>query len=174
MQSTTEAEAVWCMLLVRPGSERAVANCFRSYKIAAYWPHYYPFGRERDSKIARSLIPGYLFVHAIFDDDFWMAVNRTKDASYVVLNYSGEVAKLREEDIEAIRQIERAAHTPVRGRELHNFRTGDRVRFTDDELGRLPPGRVATSLGDGRITVEVEMMGRVVPMHVFPSQVEKA
>jgi hypothetical protein len=42
---------------------------------------------------------------------------------------------------------------------------GDRVRFKD---AAWPPGLVSSSMGDGRLVVEVELMGRVVPIQVFP------
>ena len=37
-----------------------------------------------------------------------------------------------------------------------------------------PPGRVASSTGDGRISVEVEVMGRLVPFLVYPHRIERA
>jgi hypothetical protein len=37
----------------------------------------------------------------------------------------------------------------------------------------LAQGLVSTSTDDGRLVVEVELMGRIVPVHVFPHQVEK-
>jgi hypothetical protein len=48
------------------------------------------------------------------------------------------------------------------------------VRFVDDTLNRWPPGRVAGSINDGRISIEVEVMGRIVPFMVFPHQIERA
>ena len=65
-------------------------------------------------------------------------------------------------------------NTPVPGKSLHNFRTGDKVKFIDDTLSRWPPGRIANSTNDGRIVVEVEMFGRLVPTQVLPHQIERA
>jgi hypothetical protein len=65
-------------------------------------------------------------------------------------------------------------NTPTPGKALHNFKSGDKVRFRDDLLNRWPPGRIAGALQDGRISVEIEVMGRLVPFHVFPHQIEGA
>jgi hypothetical protein len=81
---------------------------------------------------------------------------------------------LMEEDIDVIRSIERGMNTPVPGKALHSFKTGDKVRFKDDEVNRWPSGRIAGSIGDGRVIVEIDMMGRIVPTHVFPYQIERA
>jgi transcription antitermination factor NusG len=78
---------------------------------------------------------------------------------------------LRQSDIDIIREIERGLTTPKPGKSLHSFKTGDRVRFKD---AAWPPGVVSSSTGDGRLAVEVELMGRIVPIHVFPHQIEKA
>jgi transcription antitermination factor NusG len=56
-------------------------------------------------------------------------------------------------------------------RDEDSFKTGDRVRFKD---ASWPPGLVSSSTGDGRLVVEVELMGRVVPIQLFPHQIEKA
>jgi hypothetical protein len=56
---------------------------------------------------------------------------------------------------------------------MHHFKTGHKVRFADDASHRWPPGKVAGLTSDGRLIVEVEVMGRVVPFHVYPHLVEK-
>ena len=119
-------------------------------------------------------VPGYLFLKSVLDNQLWETIQRTKDTNHLVLNYSGSVATLKEESIDVIRAIERGMNTPTPGRTLHNFKTRDKVRFVDDPSGRWPPGKIAGSLSDGRIVVEVQMMGRLVPFHVFPYLVERA
>jgi len=63
--------------------------------------------------------------------------------------------------------------TPRPGKALHHFKTGEKVRFIDDRLGRWPPGKIAGG-ADGKLTVEVEMMERIVPIIVLPHQIERA
>jgi transcription antitermination factor NusG len=105
---------------------------------------------------------------------FWDVIERITDVVNVVRTYSGDLSMLRQSDIDTIRDIERGLNTPKLGKSLHHFKTGDKVRFTDDLLNRWPPGRVAGSINDGRISVEVEVMGRVVPFQVYPHQIEGA
>ena len=116
-------------------------------------------------------VPGYLFLKSVLDNQLWETIQRTKDTNHLVLNYSGSVATLKEESIDVIRAIERGMNTPTPGRTLHNFKTRDKVRFVDDPSGRWPPGKIAGAAGDGRVTVEVKVMKRVVPFQVFPHQI---
>ena len=169
----------WCMLLVRPGMERDARDSFHRYGVRAYWPNYHSFLRstlplrERRRTDYLSVIPGYLFVPAPPTEMFWEICQRIPGVGHTVLNFSGEVATLKDESIEVVRAIERDMHTPVPGKSLHNFKTGDKVRLVDDITQRWPPGKIAGATGDDRITVEVKVMGRVVPFQVFPHQVEK-
>lgn len=170
----------WFMLLVRPGKEQEARDSFRRYGLRAYWPNYHstshwsPQRRERRRTDYRSVIPGYLFVPALPSSTFWNIIERNLGIVNVVRNYSGELAVLKNADIEVVRSIEASMNTPVPGKSLHNFKTGDKVRFADDTLNRWPPGRVAGSINDGRISIEVEVMGRIVPFMVFPHQIERA
>jgi transcription antitermination factor NusG len=102
----------------------------------------------------------------------WDVMQRIVGVDNVVRNYSGDLAVFRSANIEVIRQIEAGLKTPKPGKSLHHFKTGDKVRFVDDLLNRWPPGKVAGSTNDGRITVEVRVMGRFVPFQVFPHQIE--
>ena len=170
----------WCMLMVWPGKEQNARDGFHRYGVQAYWPNYHSFLhstlplRERRRTDYRSVIPGYLFVKSVLDKEFWETIQRIKDTSHLVLNFSGGVATLKEESIDVIRAIERGMNTPIPGRTPHNFKTRDKVRFVDDLQGRWPPGKIAGGTGDGGITVEVRVMGRIVPFHVFPHLIERA
>jgi transcription antitermination factor NusG len=170
----------WCMLIVQPGKEQDARNSFRRYGVRAYWPKYLGFTRwssrprERRRTDYRSVIPGYLFVPMLPPSTFWDVVERIVGVVNVVRNYSGDLAVLRNADIEVIRQIEAGLNTPKPSKSLHSLKTGEKVRFCDDLLNRWPLGRVASSTNDGRISVEVEVMGRIVPFLVFPHQIERA
>jgi transcription antitermination factor NusG len=170
----------WCMLLVNPGKEREARDSFHRYGVRAYWPNYHSFLRstlplrKRRRTEDRSVIPGYLFVPALPTEMFWDIVERIPGVVNVVRGFSGEIATLKDLDIDVIRSIERGMNTPVPGKALHNFKTGHKVRFLDDTMGRWPPGRICGSSNDGRIVVEVGIMGRHVPFQLFPHQIEKA
>jgi len=167
----------WCMLLVTPGKEQHARDSFHRYGVQAYWPNYHSFLRstlplrERRRTDCRSVIPGYLFVPALPTEMLWDITQRIPGAGHALLNFSGGVATLKEESIDVIRAIEGGMHTLVPGKSLHNFKTGDKVRFVDDLQGRWPPGRISGAVRDGRITVEVRVMGRMVPFQVFPHQI---
>jgi transcription antitermination factor NusG len=170
----------WCMLIVTPGKEQDARDSFHRYGIQAYWPNYLGFtrwsSRPREPRRTdyRSVIPGYLFVPMLPAPTLRDVMERIVGVDNVVRNYSGDLAVLRSADIEVIRQIEAGLKTPKPGKSLHSFKTGDKVRFVDDTLNRWPPGRVAGSINDGRISIEVEVMGRIVPFMVFPHQIERA
>lgn len=173
--SETLTEA-WCMLLVRPGKEQDVRDLFRRNNIRAYWPHFQPFIVPRNAPariMLRSVMPGYVFVLGPFETKFWDVVERVQGTGNVIRKFSGDVLRIRDEDVEVIRKIEMGLNTPTPGKSMHHFKTGHKVRFTDDASHRWPPGKVAGLASDGRLIVEVEIMGRLVPCHVFPHQVEK-
>ena len=169
----------WCMLMVTPGKERDARDSFHRYGVQAYWPNYHSFLRsalplrERRRTDYRSVIPGYLFVPAPPTEMLWDISQRIPDVGNAVLNFSGDVFTLKEEDVDVIRAIERGMNTPVPGKSLHNFKTGDKVGFIDDNTQRWPPGRIGGSSNDGRITVEIEVMRRRVPFVLFPHQIKR-
>lgn len=165
----------WCMIAVRPGKEPESCDSFRRRKVRCYWPNYCTFeGRlfrgRRDNY--RSMIPGYLFSPFPLSQAFWDVVEAHVGVVGPVRTYSGDIMVIKNADIEVIRKIEAGQNTPMPGKSLHNYKTGQKVRFSDDLLSRWPPGRVAKLADDGRIVIDVEVMGRIVPFQVFPHQIE--
>jgi len=169
----------WCMVGVRPGKEPECCDSFRRQGLRCYWPNYYVFGYSKPRRAARrgqpyrSVMPGYLFMPLPATDLFWNVVERWSGVAHPIRSYSGDLLALHNEDIQVIRKIEAGLNTPVPRKSLHNFKTGDKVRFSDDLLTRWPPGRVARLADDGRIAVEVDLMGRSVPFLVWPHQIER-
>jgi hypothetical protein len=162
----------WCMWRVTPGMEREARDGFHRYGVRAYWPNYHSFLRptlplrERRSTDYRSVIPGYLFVPALPTEMLWDFRLRIPGVGNAVLNFSGDPHTLKDADIDVIRSIEAGMNTPIPSRTPHNLKAGDKVgrRFA----------RVSGSVGDGRIIVEVGVMGRHVPFQIFPHQIERA
>jgi hypothetical protein len=114
-----------------------------------------------------------LFVPLPATNKFWQVVELQAGIIKTVRNYSGELVHLRNEDVEVIRAIDASMNTPTPGKSPHQFKTGDRVKFKDD-LGSLwPHGHIAHSTGDGRVSVEVDVMGRLVPFVVYPYLIER-
>jgi len=50
---------------------------------------------------------------------------------------------------------------------------GEKVRFIDDTVRTWPAGTVEKLAQDGRIGVEIELMGRKVLIWVLPHQIER-
>jgi transcription antitermination factor NusG len=169
----------WCMLTVRPGKEQDARDSFYRYGVQAYWPNYHSFLqstlplRERRRTEYRSVIPGYLFVPALPTQMFWDIAERIPGVENAVLNFSGDLATLKDADIDVIRSIEAGMNTPIPGRTMHNFKGGDKVGFIDDNTQRWPRGRFRGSSDDGRITVEIEVMRRIIPFVLFPHQIKR-
>jgi transcription antitermination factor NusG len=170
---------LWCMLWVRPGKEQDARDNFRNHGIRCYWPCFVPFivrhgdRNRRPRNDPRAIIPGYLFVPLPATTKFWQVVELQSGIVTVVRSFAGELVHLRDKDIEVIRAIDSAMNTPTPGKSPHQFKTGDRVRFKDDVGSLLPHGHIAHSTGDGRVSVEVDVMGRLVPFVVYPHQIER-
>jgi transcription antitermination factor NusG len=55
----------------------------------------------------------------------------------------------------------------------HDFKCGEKVSFIDDTVRIWPAGTVEKLAHDGRIGVEVELMGRKMIIWVLPHQIER-
>lgn len=169
----------WYMIAVRPNREQEAADSFRRRNIRAYWPNHQRLqpvrgsgnGRGRRGLSYVAMIPGLIFTPLSTSVDFWDAIERVEGVTNVVRSDSGHPLLISEADIETVRRIEAGLNLPPPTKVLHSFKIGDRVRFLDDTVNRWPPGKVARLASDGRIGVEVQAMGRVVTVLVFPHQI---
>jgi len=100
-------------------------------------------------------------------------LGRIVGALDVVRTYSGGPLRISDEDIRIIRSIEIGLNTPRPVKIVHDFKRGEKVSFIDDLIGRWPPGVIEKLAPDGRIGVEVDLMGRKVPITVLPHQIER-
>jgi transcription antitermination factor NusG len=164
----------WCLIAVPFNRQLDWCNNFRRFGLRCYCPNYINFGRRlpRRKRGIQLLIPGYLFSTGFKEPAFWEVVKHGRGMVNVVRTFSGQILLLHNDDVLVIRKIEAGLNTPTPGKSLHNFKTGEKVRFSGDLLGRWPSGTVAYP-DDGRIIVEVELMGRAVPFTVYPHQIER-
>lgn len=168
----------WAALTARPSKEQAAADWLRSARMFAYWPCYgeqvrHSLGRSRHQRM-RAIIPGYLFI-AMRDGaqaDPWMIVRQTPGITGYMRDATGYPALLGEEDIQVIRRIEAGHNLPYDPKTAHKFKVGDKVRFCGDLLGRWPAGVVSGLADNGRIKVDVPLLGRFVPIEALPHQIE--
>jgi transcription antitermination factor NusG len=177
------APRAWVAFVARSGKEQDSADWFKNARLFAYWPCYgdqVRHWRGRANGIGsrslrmKALIPGYLFV-AVRDGvvvDPFVVVRQVPGITGYMRGPEGYPAMLGEADIQTIRRIEAGQNLPFDPKGAHKFKTGDKVRFCDDLMRRWPYGKVARLAADGRISVDVALLGRVVPVTVYPHQIE--
>jgi transcription antitermination factor NusG len=172
----------WYMALARPNHEQEAADSFRRNNVRAYWPNYermQTVRRRGDNRpelrlILTAIVPGYVFSPGSPLEDFENLIERISGIINVVRTFSGSPLMLDEPDIAIIRRIEAGLNTPEPARSVHTFKTGEKVRFIDDLVGRWPKGKIVKLARDGRISTETELMGRKVVVIAFPHQIERA
>ncbi len=173
----------WFMVVVRPGHDQQAADSFRRNGVRAYWPNYERIqtvryrsngNRPQQRLYLTPLMPGYVFSPAgVTQEDFTQIIERVVGVVKVVRTFSGAPLLLSEADIEIIRRIEAGLNTPDPIKPIHNYKTGEKVRFVDDIVDRWPGGKIVKLARDGRISVELDLMGRKVVVIVFPHQIER-
>lgn len=170
----------WYAVIIRSQREQDAADGFRKEDVAAYWPNYVkqtPMGMHHGSRRHRAtfnaIFPGLIFCPTADQNLFWRAVQRIPYVVNLLRREQGLPATLSNAEIERVRQIEADANLPPDVTPVHSFKKGQRVRFTD--VGPFVDfvGKIARLDSDGRISIEVYLMGRMVPMHgVLPHQIE--
>lgn len=172
----------WRALVVRSSKEQDAADWLRKSRVPAYWPNYVrqikAAGQANGFQRRRShlcpVIPGYLFMpeaEVSNGRDPWPIVDQTPGIIGFLRNTHGYAAALDDSDIEIIRRIEGGLNIPPPD-VSHSFKMADKVRFTDDIYRSWPSGKIKKLEKDGRIGVEVPLLGRIVLVAVFPHQIE--
>lgn len=170
----------WYAIIARSGREQDAADGFRRENLLSYWPNYTAqvlSGRRSNGDhwrraVLKPIIAGMIFTPAADDDLLWMAVQRIPYVINMLRTEGSAPATLTNADIETIRRIEAHQNVPPPITPVHNFKPGDKVRFIKDIGSTWPPGRVERLLSEGRIRIEVYLMGRMVPITVLPHQIE--
>lgn len=178
--SVPAPQSTWYMLVVRSGREFEAVDSIRRHGYQAYWPSYERMvatrriseGRPVRRMLRIGIVP-YVFTPADYSD-FLDKKERIVGVIDAVRSFSGMPVLLRESDIQIIRKIDANHNTPKpEGPLQHDFKVGDRVKFVEDIKREWPPGRLVKLAKDGRIVVEITLMGRVVPITAFPFQIER-
>lgn len=172
--------AEWYMVIVRSNYHLDAVDGLRRAGFRAYWPSYEKTvatrrliaGRHTSRNIRYGILP-YVLSPRCPDLDFTGASERIVSIMDIVRTYSGNPLLLRDSDLKIIRKIDVTMNTPKPEASLHSFKVGDKVRFADDLMNQWPPGRIVKIAKEARISVEVNLMGRKVPITVFPFQIER-
>ena len=171
--------ADWFMVVVRSNYHLDAVDGLRRQGLRAYWPSYEKVvaskrmiaGRHASRSQRFGILPYVLSPCEPAID--LTALERVSAIMDIVRTYSGSPLLLRDRDMTIIRRIDVTMNTPKPEATLHNFKTGHKVKFKDDLAGQWPPGLIIKIAKEGRISVEVNMMGRKVPITVFPHQIER-
>ncbi len=127
-------------------------------------------GKRRISK--RKLLPGYIMVNMIINDDTWFLVRETGGIS----DFTGAAGKpmpMEPSDIERFvnkPEVEDEEETPIKT--AIPFSVGDRVRVKEGNFENQEGEVDAVDEANGRITVIINIFGRSVPMELDHWQVE--
>jgi transcription antitermination factor NusG len=169
------------LVIARMNRELDTVDSFRRNTVPAYWPSYEQLRVTRQKQnghpvrrlVRVGILPGYVFAAVQPSLDFENFLQRIVGAIDIARTMSGNPLLISDADIRIIRRIEAGLNTPRSGRTAHDFKRGQKVCFVDDLVGRWPPGVIEKLAPDGRISVEVELMGRKVPITVLPHQIER-
>jgi transcription antitermination factor NusG len=168
------------LVVVRNNHEFDSVDSFRRNMIPAYWASYeelLPSKKVQNGTTGRSvrrvgILPGLIFVPVDAAPDMQGLLHRIVGAIDFHRTYSGAPFVVEDADVRTIQRIEAGLNTPSKI-VTHKFKVGEKVRFTDDLDCRWPPGKIIKLAREGRIIVEVDAMGRKMPITVFPFQIEK-
>ena len=170
----------WYMVIARAGHDLDVVDSFRRHDTRAYWPSYEELVATRQQmngqpvrRLRRvGIIRGIVFTPADGSRDMTVFLERIVGALDFAKKPSGAPILLDDDDIEIIRRIDGTTDEPQASKD-HDFKTGDRVRFKGDMNRRWPPGYVTKVAPNGKISVDVAMMGRKVEFRPLPHQIER-
>lgn len=168
------------LVVVRNNHEFDSIDSFRRNLIPAYWPNYEELLPSRKvsngftgRRVRRvGILPGLIFVPVNAAPDMEGLLHRIVGAIDFHRTYSGSPFIVDDADVRVIQKIEVGLNTPSK-EGAHKFKVGEKVRFTDDLDGRWPPGKITKLAREGRIVVEVDAMGRKMPVTVFSFQIER-
>jgi transcriptional antiterminator NusG len=127
-------------------------------------------GKRRVSK--RKLLPGYIMVNMIINDDTWFLVRETSGIS----DFTGAAGKpmpMEPSDIERFinkPEVDDEDEAPIKIG--IPFKVGDRVRVKEGNFENQEGDVDSVDEANGRITVIINIFGRSVPMELDHWQVE--
>jgi transcription antitermination factor NusG len=171
------------MIIVRHFQEQRARDSLRRRGVGAWWPNYpkdenykdKQTGKRQSRRVLSSVMPGIILTPANTSDIFWEALDLAPGVLNVVRMSGGSLLMLDDLEVVLIHKIEAGLNSPPPvGKPIHSFKVGDKVRFTDDLMRRLPSGKVTKVVKSGHIMVEVSVLGRPTSFDVLPHQIEPA
>jgi transcription antitermination factor NusG len=180
--ATLDATNEMVMIIARPGQEQRGRDSLRRRGIGVWWPNYSKeviyknkqTGRRARRLVLSAVMPGIMLSPAKFSDDFWIAMDLAPGVVNVARKRGGDLLVLSEIDVVLIHKIEAGLNEPPPTKPVHSFKIGDKVRFVDDVMRRLPAGKMTKVMRSGHIGVDVSVLGRLTSFDVLPHQIEAA
>lgn len=165
----------WHVLVAIPQQERKAADWLKAARLSVYFPNSVKQVCNRRGlrrSVLSALVPGYLFLAVRPGTDLNGIVERIPGLAGYLRDEASNPAVMREKALDKIRELEATHYVPETGKIAHAFKVGQRVRVMNDVyLGWRGP--ILSLAQDGRISVEVNLLGRKVPVWVVPSQIER-
>lgn len=167
----------WYVLRVHPNREGKVMRTFQQRKLTGYFPmipesktttqRRHGFERQSTRQVLVPLFPGMIFVPDYDADSRVMEV----DGAAGMLRFGDWTAWLSPKLIADIRAMEAIGNVPISKRE-RKYALGDLVRIVDGPFAALS-GRIDRLDSKGRLSVLVDVFGRLAPAAMSESQIEK-
>ncbi len=181
---TGEAKMDWYILKVAFNREDSIAEALRKRvkmegmteefgEIVVPTEDVATFTRDGKRRVTkRKLLPGYIMVNMIINDDTWFLVRETGGIS----DFTGAAGKpmpMEPSDIERFinkPEVDDEDETPIKT--AIPFKVGDRVRVKEGNFENQEGDVDSVDEANGRITVIINIFGRSVPMELDHWQVE--
>jgi transcription antitermination factor NusG len=179
----TEPTRGMMMIIVRPGQYQRARDSLRRRGVGAWWPNYpndetykdKQTGKRQTRCVLSAVMPGVILTPANYPKIFWDALDLAPGVVNVARMNGGGFLILDDLEVVLIHKIEAGLNSPPPiGQPVHSFKVGDKVRFVDDVMRRLPSGKVTKVVKSGHIMVEVNWLGRPTSFDVLPHQIEPA
>ncbi len=183
-QGDEEAKMDWYILKVAFNREDSIADALRKRVKMEGMTEYFgeivvptedvaTFTRDGKRRISkRKLLPGYIMVNMIINDDTWFLVRETNGIS----DFTGAAGKpmpMEPSDIERFitkPQDDEEEEAPIKIG--IPFKVGDRVRVKEGNFENQEGEVDGVDEANGRVTVIINIFGRSVPMELDHWQVE--
>lgn len=167
----------WYPLRVHPAKEFKVMKTFHQRNISGYLPvitetktitqsrRGFQYNMQR--RVTSPLFKGIILIPDFeYDACRW----RTVDGTFGALRFGDWYPYLTPKLIEDVRNIEAIGNTP-KSKRARKFELGQLVQVTSGPLALLC-GRVERFDSRGRLSVDVEIFGRLTPTELLESQIE--
>ena len=162
----TSMASAWCVLHVKPRTEKKMAERLRRCRVWHYLPLFTKIRRVQRRKVRTELplFPGYVFAR----------LNPETRLDAIKSNMVVRIIPVPRQR-ELIHQLRQIAHAGRAGRGVRTvavFKSGDRVRVTHGPFYGIE-GYIRRDEGGTSVVLNVDILGQAVAVSISPSDCEK-